>query len=138
MPRLPESFFVSNNGMNTKKWGRCTWQALHSITFGYPLRPTKKQKECYLQFFRNVGFVLPCAKCRESYRKFTSEGITRLNAAKMENRESLVRWLYDVHNRVNAKLKKPSITLGEVIRRYEKCRAKDAKNQKSSSLLKSR
>ena len=67
---------MSNNGMMTKVWGPPGWLFLHCVAFGYPVKVSKwdysdnlKRME-YRNFFKNVGKILPCRYCRESYDKF--------------------------------------------------------------------
>jgi len=40
----------------------------------------------------------------------------------LDNKESLVRWTWYIHNKVNDKLEKPRISLGEVYRRANETR----------------
>jgi len=119
-----------NNGLITKIWGGPTWVALHSITFGYPINPTEEQKETYFQYFNNVGDVLPCRYCRESYKEFINEDNTnyKLTMDVMKNRETLTKWLYYLHNRINKKLGVDyRVTYNDVVNRYEAYRAKCSK-----------
>lgn len=110
-------------GMMTKIWGPPMWIALHTISFGYPESPTRKQKKDYLNLFTVIGQCLPCKYCRESYEKFIQEDDTDLKKS-LDNRNSLTRWLYRIHNKVNNKLGvKYSITYAEVAHKYESYRA---------------
>ena len=113
-----------NNGLLTKIWGGAGWTFGHSITFGYPLEPDSEQKNSYMNYFMLLGSVLPCKYCRESYKKFISEGDTLLDLSVMENRETLTKWFYRVHEAVNKKLGIDyGITYEDVVNRYESCRA---------------
>lgn len=121
-----------NNGLITKIWGAPTWESLHSITFGYPIEPTAQQKHDYREYFMAVGNVLPCKYCRESYKKFITEGDTELNDDVLKNRENLTRWLYRIHQAVNHKLEIDyAVTYEEVVDRYESFRAKCGKSKKT-------
>jgi len=113
-----------NNGLITKIWGPGLWIGLHSISFGYPIHPTIEQKRDYKNFFTSVGDVLPCKYCRVSYKKFISKGNTKLDDSVMENRYTLTRWLYLIHEAVNKKLGvNYGITYNDVVNRYETYRA---------------
>lgn len=114
-----------NNGLITKIWGGPGWIFLHSITFGYPINPTPNQKNMYRDFFINLGNVLPCRFCRESYIKFITEGDTALTDNVLENRENLTKWLYNVHNAVNNKLEiNYAVSYEDVVDKYESFRAR--------------
>lgn len=122
-----------NNGLITKIWGSPGWVFGHSITFGYPLKPTEEQKRRYKNYFISLGDVLPCKFCRESYQKFIVSGETTLTDAVMENRETLTRWFYKVHEAVNRKLEVDyGITYEDVVQKYESFRAKCGKPNKTS------
>lgn len=113
-----------NNGLITKIWGPSLWIGLHCITFGYPINPTFEQKENYKIFFEKVGDVLPCKHCRDSYKNFINEQDTILDNA-LENRDSLTKWLYNIHNKVNEKLGMDyGISYNMVQKKYESYRAK--------------
>lgn len=114
-----------NNGLITKIWGPSLWIGLHCITFGYPINPTNEQKENYKFFFEKLGDVLPCIHCRDSYKKFIKEENSILDNTALENRESLTKWLYNLHNKVNEKLGVDyGITFDMIKKKYEEYRAK--------------
>tara|TARA_B100000902_G_scaffold303054_1_gene291134 strand:+ start:4080 stop:4838 length:759 start_codon:yes stop_codon:yes gene_type:complete len=119
-----------DNGMMTKVWGPAGWLFLHCITFGYPyvINPnneTHKEKEKdYYNFFYYLGKVLPCRYCRESYMDFFNE-LDLVN--NLKSRKQIVKWLYDMHNKVNRKLGVPECnipSIKELEERYEQFRAK--------------
>ncbi len=121
-----------NNGLITKIWGPGAWEFLHSVTFGYPTSPTDEQKEQYRDFFIQVGNILPCKYCRDSYKKFISTGNTKLTDNVFENRKTLTSWFYDIHEKVNNKL---GVTYGvsykDICKKYESYRASCSKKPKS-------
>jgi hypothetical protein len=116
----------ATNGMMTKVWGPPGWFFLHSITFGFPIKASDVEPsriQSYIDFFNSAGDVLPCKYCRESYKEFIKE-VPIYNF--IDSRESLVKWLYIIHNKVNKKLGIPDCdipTLEDVKTRYEKYRA---------------
>ncbi len=114
----------SNNDLITKMWGPHFWISLHSVTFGYPQHPTSAQKKSYKNYFKLVADVLPCHYCRDSYKKLISSGSTVLNDKVLSSRESLTKWLYNVHKAVNKKLGVDyNIPYEELVKRYEAYRA---------------
>jgi hypothetical protein len=118
----------SNNGLITKIWGPPAWKFLHCVSFGYPIEPTEQQKQDYLNFFTNIKNILPCKYCRISYEKFITEGCTKLDKDTMKNRDSLTRWFYNIHEKVNHKLDVVyETTYDDVQERYESFRAKCSK-----------
>jgi len=122
----------SNNGLITKIWGPPAWDLFHAIQFGYPINPTPEQKDDYLNYFRFLGKVLPCIFCRNSYQEFIgSDGDCPLTIDVMKSRETLTRWGYSLHNRVNKKLGvEYGDTYEELCYKYESYRAKCTKTGK--------
>ena len=90
--------------MNPSKWGSQAWTFLHAVTFVYPENPTESEKKQYYDFFMSLKNVIPCVKCRKHYEKHISELPIRLH---LETRDSLIDWLYKIHNKVNESLGKP-------------------------------
>lgn len=125
-----------NNGLITKIWGPAVWESLHCIAFGYPVEPTDEQKKSYKEFFTNLMNVLPCKFCRDSYRDFiTKEENTILKDCDMDNRESLTRWLYKIHNRVNLKLGiNYKVSYEDIVNKYESYRAKCIPNENGCNM----
>jgi len=115
---------MSTSGLITKIWGPHMWITLHSITFGYPPNPTDEDKQDYKSFFRLVGKVLPCIYCRQSYNEFIKYGSTKLTNEVFDNRESLTKWLYYLHEAVNKKLGVDyGVSYEKVVTKYESYRA---------------
>jgi hypothetical protein len=126
----------ANNGMITKIWGEAGWLFNHTVTFGYPINPTPEQKTAYLHYFTLLGDVLPCCHCRKSYKEFILKGETKLDETVMENRETLTRWFYNIHQAVNAKLNVDyGITYQDVVDKYESFRAKCDSNMNATGCL---
>lgn len=113
-----------NNGFITSVWGSSCWTLCHIITLNYPIKPTDSDKEKYKNFFTLLGNVLPCKYCRDSYQKFIVTDDTVLDDSVMVNRESLSKWFYRVHERVNSKLCVDyGVTYDEMVKKYETARA---------------
>lgn len=88
--------------MDTRFWGPDGWKLLHSIAIGYPENPTKVEKDVYSSFFNGLKYVLPCIYCRRSYTQYINELPVE---PFLKNRRELSKWLYEIHNKVNAKLR---------------------------------
>jgi hypothetical protein len=116
-------------GMQTRVWGPAGWLFLHCIAQNYPHKPDQDKKISYFNFFNLVGQVLPCRYCRESYQDFIKEEGTCLNMDVLESRETLSKWLYTIHNKVNKKLGVSEVpSFKEVWDRYESFRSKCTKS----------
>lgn len=73
--------------MDTRFWGPSGWQLFHLIAFTSP-HPQ--------EVLQDMKDVLPCKYCRASTREYVG---------KHPPRAPYGRWLYDIHNMVNAKLR---------------------------------
>lgn len=88
-------------GLLTTCWGPSLWFTLHSIAFAYD---PSTDKESYFNFFSNLGNILPCADCRSHYKQNLNR--TELSSA-LSSQESMFRWVYDLHNKVNKQIGVP-------------------------------
>jgi FAD-linked sulfhydryl oxidase len=102
--------------MNPKFWGPHGWIFLHSVTMNYPKEPTNEDKTLYRNFFSSLKRVLPCEKCAYHYKQHINDDPIE---PALENRNTLVRWLIKIHNKVNEDLGKPQYTYEQVIEEYK-------------------
>ena len=118
-----EKDYNSNDGMMTSIWGPPLWHVLHTISFNYPIRPTKKQKEHYYNYFKNLKNILPCKYCRDNYKNNLKE--SKFGKRVFKNRNTLSKWVFKLHNCVNKNLgKKCNLTYKMVRERYEHFRSR--------------
>lgn len=116
-----------NNGLITKIWGPAMWESIHCVAFGYPTNPSVEQKRYYKTYFMNLGHVLPCSLCQTSYNYFIADkkSNTFLSDDVFKNRDTLTKWVYNLHIRVNQKLDVDYvITYKDFVNKYESYRAK--------------
>lgn len=132
-----------NNGMMTKVWGPPGWFFLHSVAAGYPVDPTAfdiangnvrgSTAMHYRTAFENIGHVLPCKYCRNSYNQFITE--LPMTREVLSGRKALEQWLWKIHDMVNAKLGTKSESQGAVTSRYESYRAKCRKGAQTGCTI---
>jgi len=85
----------TGKGLLPSCWGTGTWMLIHSIAYVYN---PKIDKDNYYNFFSNLGNVLPCEECRIHY----SQNLNKQELLMaLQSAESLFRWTYDLHNKVN-------------------------------------
>lgn len=73
--------------MDTRYWGPSGWQLFHLIAF---------RSEHPQEMLLMMKDILPCKFCRESTKQFTHE---------LPMKRDTGRWLYELHNKVNDKLR---------------------------------
>lgn len=127
--------FNSGDGMLTSVWGPSLWHSLHTISFNYPMKPTKEEKTNYRNFILHLKYVLPCKYCRLNLRENLK--CLPLTMKHMKSRETFSKYVYDLHELINKMLKKKSnISYSEVRERYEHFRARCNKGKNIRKTIK--
>lgn len=126
--------YNSGEGMVTSTWGPAAWHFIHTISFNYPVNPTKEDKKNYRNFIFALQHVLPCKYCRMNLKKNLKQLPLTLKC--MKNRETFSKYLYNLHELVNKMLhKKSGLTYCQVRERYEHFRSRCTQNAKDSPKL---
>ena len=103
--------------MDTKKWGKHGWIFLHYVTFNYPINPTQQDIDNYYDFFYSLKFVLPCEICKKHF----SNNLLKHNLiGALKTRNTLIRWLIDIHNNINYELGKPILSYDKALQKLDK------------------
>ena len=106
-------------------WGPHFWFFLHTLTISYPHHPNAVTKKKYYELIQNLPVFLPVELIGNDFAKLLDEYPV---TAYLDNRESFVKWLHFIHNKINEKLEKPKITLNDFyFRYYEEYTPKDVK-----------
>lgn len=121
---------TNDNGLITKIWGPHFWVSLHCVTFGFPIMPTENDKKNYRIYFESLANVLPCKYCQVSYTHFINSEPTKLTDDIFSSRDTLTKWLYLLHERVNKKLGVDyDVPYEQVVEKYESFRATCSTNK---------
>ena len=100
--------------MDTKAWGKNTWSAMFFVAAGYELNsePRHIKDHHYFNFFKEIGYVLGCKYCRESYQNFFAELAPEGHLNDFFNKPcGLLEFVYTLKNKVNNKLIKQESTV---------------------------
>ena len=101
--------------LDPKIWGPHYWFFLHTIAFTYPHNPNSVTKKKYYDLIQNLHIFLPIETIATDFSKLLEQyPITPY----LDNRESLSRWSWFIHNKINEKLEKPKITIEEFYNQY--------------------
>jgi hypothetical protein len=92
--------------MDTRFWGPSGWKMLHLITFDYKYSPINAIT--YAHFFETIPFILPCKFCRASLTDYYRKYPFKLHS-NLDPELDLKKWLYNIHNCVNDKLRKQGL-----------------------------
>lgn len=115
----------NQNTLDPDIWGPHFWFFLHTIAFIYPHHPNSSTKRKYYDLMHNLPLFLP----NQSIGKYFSNLLDEYPVtAYLDSRESFVRWIHFIHNKINKKVEKPTISLNEFYYRYyEEYKPKDLK-----------
>ena len=96
-------------------WGPIFWATMHILSMAYPDEPTYSEKRAAKDLFNALAHLLPCPVCRSPYK----ETLLKMPVDTwLDNRKSLVEWVWMVHNDVNERLGKPTISQQEFFKRF--------------------
>jgi hypothetical protein len=111
--------------LDPKVWGPHYWFFLHTIAMTYPHHPNAVTKKKFYEFIQNLPLFLPVeAMSGEFSRLIDKYPVTPY----LDNRDSLVRWMHFMHNKINEKLEKPQISLNEFfVKYYDEYKSQDVK-----------
>jgi hypothetical protein len=102
-------------GLDPKVWGPHYWFFLHTITICYPHRPNTITKKKYYDFIQNFHLFIPVESIATYYAKLLDQYPV---SPYLDSRDSFIRWMHFIHNKVNEHLEKPKISLGKFYETY--------------------
>jgi hypothetical protein len=119
-------------GLDPTIWGPHYWFFLHTISICYPLRPNSITKKKYYEFIQNIPMFIPNESIATYFSKLLDEyPITPY----LDTRDSFIRWMWFIHNKINQKLEKPKISLSKFYEvYYEQYKPKDVKYKEFNKL----
>jgi hypothetical protein len=127
-PRIPKGFLY-----RFEHWGKPFWNVMHSVTFTYPEKPTQEDKDRIKAFFAVMPFFLPCSICGAHFVKEQLD--MPLTEEVLASMDSLSRWLVDLHNSVNRRLKKPELAYETIKKFYFEDATVDPRNYPAKVVL---
>jgi hypothetical protein len=101
--------------LDPKIWGPHYWFFLHTLAMTYPHYPNAVTKKKYYEFIQNLPLFMPVDEISNEFSTLLDKYPV---VAYLDNRESFVRWLHFIHNKINQKLEKPPINLNEFYIQY--------------------
>ena len=101
--------------LDPKIWGPHYWFFLHTIAMSYPLRPNAVTKKKYYDFVQNIPLFIPVESMAGEFSKLLDQYPVQ---PYLDNKESFIRWMWFIHNKINKKLEKPQISLNDFYVKY--------------------
>ena len=104
--------------LDPKIWGPHYWFFLDTIAMTYPNHPNAVTKKKYYEFIQNIPLFIPVENMASEFSKLLDKYPV---VPYLDNRESFIRWIWFIHNKINEKIEKPKISLNDFyIKYYEK------------------
>jgi len=101
--------------MDPAIWGPPFWQFMHMVAMTYPLNPTAVTKRRIYDFVQTLPLFVPVESMGKELEEMLNEYPV---TAYLDKRDDLVRWMHFIHNKINAKLRKPQISLDQHLAEY--------------------
>jgi hypothetical protein len=101
--------------LDPKIWGPHYWFFLHTITMSYPIHPNAVTKKKYYDFVQNIPLFIPVESMAGEFSKLLDKYPVQ---PYLDNKESFIRWMWFIHNKINKKLEKPEISLNDFYVKY--------------------
>ena len=113
-------------------WGPSFWFILHSMSFKYPRFPSNSLKKKYYDFIHNLPQFIPDEKIGNEFASFLDKyPVTPY----LDNRNSFIRWMHFIHNRINVHLKKDILAFSDFLKKYEKIYTQDNLQKTRNKLI---
>jgi hypothetical protein len=96
-------------------WGPHYWFFLHTVAESYPLRPTSVTKKKYYDLLINFPLFIPN---QDIGNKFSQLLDKYPMSPYLDSRESFVRWVHFIHNKLNIQLGKEELSMPVALENY--------------------
>ena len=96
-------------------WGPHFWFFLHTIAHSYPIHPNEVTKRKYYDTIQNMPLFIPVSDIGDRFSGLLDKYPV---SPYLGSRESFVRWVHFIHNKINVILGKDEMSLLESIDAY--------------------
>jgi len=100
---------------NSEIWGPHYWFFLHTVAESYPMYPNEVTKRKYYDLITNMPLFIPDSEMGDKFGRMLDKYPVQ---PYLDNRDSFVRWVHFIHNKVNVKLGKQEISLPYALEKY--------------------
>ena len=96
-------------------WGPHYWFFLNTVAMTYPNYPNKVTKKKYYDLIKNFPLFMPIPAMSKQFSNFLDNyPVTPY----LDSRESLIKWVVFIHNKINKLLNKNTIEYNEFLNNY--------------------
>lgn len=91
--------------MTKDEWGRQGWAWLHNLAINYRYTPTQEDARAAFRQVWDFATQLPCPECRLHATQYV-----RAHPPNLADTYAFQHWVWEFHNAVNRRLKKPEVS----------------------------
>ena len=96
-------------------WGPHYWFFLMSIAISYPIKANETTKKKYYDFISNLPLFIPHPKIGNNFSGLLDKYPV---SPYLDGKDSFVKWVHFIHNKINIEIGKDEITLTEALNNY--------------------
>ena len=96
-------------------WGPQYWFFLMTLATTYPLKANDVTKKKYYDFISNLPLFIPHDDIGNNFSKLIDKYPV---SPYLEGKDSFIKWVHYIHNKINMELGKDEITLTEALENY--------------------
>ncbi len=104
-------------------WGPHYWFFLHTLAHSYPSLPNEVTKRKYYDLIQNMPLFIPNEVVGNKFSRLLDKYPV---SPYLDKKESFIRWVQFIHNKVNVSLGKEELTFEEGLDAYYKHYSPDA------------
>jgi hypothetical protein len=96
-------------------WGPHYWFFLHTVAESYPNFVNDVTRRKYYDLIQNMPLFIPDSEIGDKFSRFLDKyPVTPY----LDNRDSFVRWMHFIHNKINVELGKRELSLPMSLEKY--------------------
>ena len=106
---------MTEKSFDPKVWGPHFWFFIMTMAISYPLKANETTKKKYYDFIQNLPLLIPHPEIGNKFSKLLDEYPI---SPYLEGKDSFIKWVHFIHNKVNIMVGKDEITLTEALEKY--------------------
>jgi hypothetical protein len=99
-------------------WGPHLWAYMHYSAAHYPDNPTLDEINFMKQWLCSLPVTIPCNTCKQHYNSYINQNRSNMDNI-CSNRNNLFKFLVNIHNEVNKRNGKETMSIEQAKRLYK-------------------
>ena len=106
---------MTDKSLDPNVWGPHFWFFLMTLAISYPLKANDVTKKKYYDVINNIPLFIPHPKIGNNFSKLLDKYPV---SPYLEGKDSFLKWVHFIHNKVNVEIGKDEITYTEALDTY--------------------